>query len=317
MFEKKCLYTGHGQIREMQTETTGKRKNGVWNLNIIRLQLEKDVEYKECGVMVSDDPWQHLPRIFGLWVISLCTHGTMYMNIENEDYIIRPGDVFILPVKKLHYGPRISPGGLSYYWIHFTAPELESVLVDEQADIDNIPQDYSQLTYHMSLLDVNNVSILFNQLYNNNYIQYYTPNLQQNLLKVILYEISNQMILRHARKFDHHFMQLLDHLRSNFSKPLSLDELAVRFDYNKHYLCRLFKSRTGKTITAYQTDLRLCYACQLLTETNHPIKSIAMESGFQNDKYFMRVFKSNMHITPTQFRNSHRIAIMDFQPKPS
>lgn len=282
-------------------------------MQIMSFQLEQEVQYVECGIMTTDEPWQHLPRIFGLWVIALCTRGTMYMNIENVEYTIHPGDVFILPVKKLHYGTRMSAGGISYYWAHFAGPDLEPVLTDEQSDISLIPPERSYLAYHVSLLDVNTVSMLFNQLYDYNYTQHYSPHLQRDLLRVLLYEISNQTLLRRARKFDQRFMQLLDYLRSNFTKSLPLLDLAVQFDYNRHYLCRLFKARTGKTIVAYQTELRLCYACQLLNETNHPIKGVAMEAGFESEKYFMRVFKKHMHITPTQFRNSHRIAIMDIK----
>jgi AraC-like DNA-binding protein len=282
-------------------------------LQIISFHLEKDIQYIECGIMTTNEPWQHLPRIFGLWVIALCTCGTMYMSIENTEYVIRPGDVFILPIKKLHFGPHMSPGAISYYWAHFSGPDMEDVLTDEQSDLSLIAQDHSYLAYHVSLLDVNTVSMLFNQLYDNNYTQHYTPNIQRELFKVLLYEISNQTLLRRARKFDQHFMQLLDYLRSNFTKPLPLTELAEKFEYNKQYLCRLFKMRTGKTIVAYQTELRLCYACQLLNETNHPVKGVALESGFESEKYFMRNFKQHMHVTPTQFRNSRRIAILDFK----
>lgn len=144
--------------------------------------------------------------------------------------------------------------------------------------------------------------MLFNQLYTNNYAQHYTPNLQKSLLKVLLYEISNQTLYRHAHKFDQRFMQLLDHIRSNFTGELSVDELADLFSYNKSYLCRLFKARVGKTINSYQNELRLCYACQLLSETNLPIKRISSEVGFESEKYFMRMFKAHMN------HDSHRLS---------
>ncbi len=282
---------------------------------VLGFAIEDEIEYNGCGIMKTDEPWKHLPRVFDLWVLALCTKGTMYMNIEGSEFAIRPGDVFILPVRRLHYGTRDSEGGISYYWAHFEAPDLDCLLERECVDARKIAPGQSYLMYHVSLLDLNTVSMLFNQLYTNNYAQHYTPNLQKSLLKVLLYEISNQTLYRHAHKFDQRFMQLLDHIRSNFTGELSVDELADLFSYNKSYLCRLFKARVGKTINSYQNELRLCYACQLLSETNLPIKRISSEVGFESEKYFMRMFKAHMNMTPTGYRNTHQIAIFDVVPR--
>lgn len=284
-------------------------------MSIIGFLIESEVEYDGCGIMNSELPWMHLPRVFDLWVLALCTKGTMFLNIDGTEYTIRPGDVFILPVRKLHYGPRLSEGGISYYWVHFQAPGLEKVLHRDSGDAKNLSTGQSYLMHHVSLLDVNTVSMLFNQLYANNYVQHYTPYLQKSLLKVLLYEISNQTLLRHAHKFDQRFVQLLDYFRSNFTSEIPIDELAEQFGYNKYYLCRLFKQRVGRTINTYQTELRMCYACQLLRETNHPIKRISSEVGYESEKYFMRIFKDHMRMTPSEYRNSHKIAIFEGLPR--
>ena len=278
---------------------------------VMGFDIEREVSYHNCGIMKTDGPWRHLPRVFDLWVLALCTAGTMYMTIEGVAYTIRPGDVFLLPPKSLHFGPSDSDGPISYYWVHFEAPELNAVSEKEPVNVKQLPAGRSYLMYHMSLLDVNTVSMLFHQLYVNNYTQLYTPNLQESLLRVLLYEISNQTLYRHAHKFDQRFIQLLDYIRSRFAQGISIDELSQRFGYNKSYLCRLFKSRVGKTINGYLAELRVCYACQLLSETNEPVRTVAIRVGFESEKYFMRVFKQHMSMTPTAYRNAHKIAIFE------
>ena len=69
---------------------------------ILKFNVEKELKYSGCGIMKTEEPWRHLPRVFDLWVLALCTAGTMYMTIEQEVYTIRPGDMFILPARKLH-----------------------------------------------------------------------------------------------------------------------------------------------------------------------------------------------------------------------
>lgn len=258
---------------------------------ILKFNIESELKYSGCGIMKTEEPWRHLPRVFDLWVLALCTAGTMYMTIEQENYTIRPGDMFILPARKLHYGSKNSDGAISYYWMHFEAPSLEEILSREKKEPKHPEQESSYLMYHTPLLDMNTPSMLFQQLYINNYAQHYTPNLQNSLFKALLYEVSNQTLYRHAHKFDQRFMQLLDYIRSHFLGELSINGLSEQFGYNKSYLCRLFKAKVGKTIKSYQNELRICYACQILSETCTPIKNISSQVGFESEKYFMRMFR--------------------------
>lgn len=277
-------------------------------MDILEFNIEKDVRYNSCGIMKTDVPWKHSPRIFDLWVLSLCTSGTMFMNIEGEEYTIRPGDVFIFPVRRLHYGTRDCEGVTSYYWAHFEGPDLEKILCHSANDEKKLSKDHSYFMYHIQLLDINTVSMLFNQLYSNEFAQHYTPNLQGSLLKALMYEISNQTLYSHAHKFDQRFMNILNYIRSHFTDNLTVDLLSEEFGYNKSYLCRLFKSKLNKTIKGYQNELRISFACQLLSETCLPIKSISSQAGYESEKYFVRLFKKMMNTTPTKYRNMHSIA---------
>ena len=42
----------------------------------------------------------------------------------------------------------------------------------------------------------------------------------------------------------------------------------------------------------------------LLKEQPLPIKEVAYSCGFEDEKYFMRVFKNIVGITPSEYRNS-------------
>lgn len=274
-------------------------------MKILWFSLEKEIQYRECGIMSTEVPWKHAPRVFTMWVLGLCTRGTMYMNIEGVDYKIMAGDMFLLPPNKLHWGPKLSEGAVSYYWIHFTAPQIEEVIKDiSDAAVPSDPS-LSYLMLHYPLLDIRKASVLCDHLYSIDFGTHYTGNIQQNLFKVLLYEISNQTLLGNVHKYDQRFLRMLDYIRANFASPLSVEVLAAQFGYNKSYLCRLFKHRMGKTLISYCTELRVYYACQQLTGTDYPIKRIAAECGFGSEKYFMRQFKAQTGMTPTTYRNTH------------
>lgn len=281
-------------------------------MSALCFSIENDISCYECGIMKSETPWVHLPRKFKMWVLGVQTSGIMYMNIEGKEYRIMPGDIFLLPVAKLHWGTRKSEGPISYYWIHFEAPTIEKMKKDNNGELDikTLQNDQAYIMLHSSLLDIEPVSVICGQLYAISFAQYYTKNIQQNLLKALLYEISNQTLLAHAHKFDQKFVKLLNYIQANFLKDISIDDLSKHFGYNKQYLCRMFKQHMGKTITNYYTQLRICLACQQLSETDYPIKHIARECGYESEKYFMRIFKEHMGITPSQYRNSHMMIVL-------
>ena len=66
---------------------------------------------------------------------------------------------------------------------------------------------------------------------------------------------------------------------------------------------------TGLSIisTLNRSDaVRRDLAMDLLLRTQRPIKQIAAEVGFQNEKSFMRAFKGWTGVTPDEFRTSRQ-----------
>ena len=77
----------------------------------------------------------------------------------------------------------------------------------------------------------------------------------------------------------------------------------------KKYFSRYFRNATGQTFTAYLNTIRMNHACQLLLETDDTVLEIALECGYENVSYFIRLFGNLMHCTPLQYRLSkqHRL----------
>ena len=61
----------------------------------------------------------------------------------------------------------------------------------------------------------------------------------------------------------------------------------------------------GKNYIDYLTELRLEKAKDLLKTTNQPIKTIALEVGYPNEKYFHKLFKKVVGIKASEYRKLH------------
>jgi len=84
----------------------------------------------------------------------------------------------------------------------------------------------------------------------------------------------------------------------------NLDELAELINLNPQYFCRYFKRNIGKTITEYINEIRIEKAAQELLETDDKIITIAQNAGFDNTGYFIRRFKEEKGMTPSEYRKS-------------
>ena len=86
----------------------------------------------------------------------------------------------------------------------------------------------------------------------------------------------------------------------------SVAAIAKRLDFNRSYLCRQFKRKTGKTISDYINDVKIKEAQRLLLYTDFSLVQIAAQLDFSSQHYFHTVFKKITGITPTNFRSSSK-----------
>jgi two-component system, response regulator YesN len=96
--------------------------------------------------------------------------------------------------------------------------------------------------------------------------------------------------------------EILEFVNNHYNQELYLKEICEKFHINLTYCCDLFKKHIGSTFTEYVTNLRIKKACELLKDTQLPIKKIAEVVGYNDYCYFYKVFKKIIKITPALYR---------------
>lgn len=89
----------------------------------------------------------------------------------------------------------------------------------------------------------------------------------------------------------------LDYLRDYYFDNISLTQLAAIANMSPFHFIRQFKSETGMTPHAYQTQFRVNRAKQML-RSGLAINEVAVAVGFYDQSHFHRYFKKNMGVTP-------------------
>lgn len=96
--------------------------------------------------------------------------------------------------------------------------------------------------------------------------------------------------------------ECLSWIQQHMKEELTLERAAEHFHFNPSYFSTLIKGRTGKTFSEHVTAARMKRAKTLLAEPQHRIYEIAQECGFQDTKYFCRVFKKSYGLSPKAYQ---------------
>lgn len=99
---------------------------------------------------------------------------------------------------------------------------------------------------------------------------------------------------------------LIENIKNFIEENLNLDfpvsRIAQIFGYNEKYLGRLFKNKTGFSVTEYTNRRRIEKIIPLIKNTDIPITEISVRAGFNNVTYFNKVFKKITGEAPTEIR---------------
>jgi AraC-like DNA-binding protein len=101
--------------------------------------------------------------------------------------------------------------------------------------------------------------------------------------------------------------RIINYISDNFTKQLSLQELAIEAAMTPSSLSRFFKNSTNKTIFQFINEFRIGKACQMLIAGNHTITQICFNSGFNSLSSFNRVFKDYKKVTPKAYKERYLV----------
>lgn len=96
----------------------------------------------------------------------------------------------------------------------------------------------------------------------------------------------------------------LGYIHENYNKDLNMAVVSNHISMNYSLFSQVFKQYTGKNFVNYLKELRMKEAKRLLEETDMRIIEISVAVGYENEKHFMKLFKSDCGVSPTEYRKS-------------
>lgn len=259
------------------------------------------LRFFSCGNFVSRETFTHQRRTLNCCVLILVTEGTLNITSGEKKYAVSKGEYILLPADEEHFGHAPSDGRLSYLWAHFKpiVPfEIYESGVTESFEIaipeyGSVPNSRREMLFRQ-LLDFSRREDLYSEA---------LPACSMALLLMELTQEHIDGVNGSRSSISPVIVSAREWIKSNCHRQLSASDIAAEFHYNTEYFSALFKKGTGMPLIGFLNKCRIEVAKNLLSSENVSIKEAAFSCGFNDEKYFMKMFRKHEGMTPMQYKN--------------
>jgi two-component system response regulator YesN len=92
------------------------------------------------------------------------------------------------------------------------------------------------------------------------------------------------------------------YISSHLGNQISLTQMADMLHFTPGYLSQLFKQYTGSNYMDYVTNLKIAAAKRELEDTDKKVHDIARQFGYEDSRYFSKLFRRMVGMTPSEYR---------------
>lgn len=96
----------------------------------------------------------------------------------------------------------------------------------------------------------------------------------------------------------------IQYIQENYDKDLNMAVVSNHISMNYSLFSFVFKQYTGSNFVNYLKELRMKEGKRLLEETDLRVNEISQRIGYENEKHFMKTFKSVCGVSPTEYRKN-------------
>ncbi|OMF22361.1 AraC family transcriptional regulator [Paenibacillus sp. FSL H8-0548] len=246
------------------------------------------------------------PKVYDFYLMHIVLEGKGIFVCDGTRHELRAGHTFLIEPEQLISYESDSDEPWRYRWVAFTGTHSASLVADAGF------KSEQQIVFTS---DKRRAAILFRRIYETFRSGGIAADLEAlgylHLLfaeyKAALHALSGSSIRTAKADGDHLLQQVIHYLSTQYAHPVSIEQMAESLGYNRAYLSRLFKQRTGVSPINFLLTLRIDKARQMLRERSElTIEQISASVGLQDALYFSKQFRRLHGQSPTAYREAMR-----------
>lgn len=273
----------------------------------------------KCAVMLGSEPF--ISHCHGELEIIKIREGHLTVISEEEDYLLRKGDIWIAPPFASHsieggsadsvrlatlMEPRLmGMAEVSGGWWRGTAEPAWS-LCPHWHDIQEMMEQTDLCSHGWPGETKEQAGAVIEDIYREYVQKGYGWQLAIKVLADQLLLLMVRNMPRCEKKPLNIQIQklkgILEYIGRNYCGSITLKDCAQVAGFNPTYFSRYFKGHMGMNFQEYVKKLRIDRAKWLLQADNEPVTEICYQCGYHDIKTFNKMFKQETGMSPTQFR---------------
>ena len=231
--------------------------------------------------------------------------GEIQYYVEDKSYYMMPGDVLI-----------IAPGIMHRLVVIKEKAEYERVVLMLSTPygkklLQELPESFllhPGKCYHISLSEKENADFQYITEKIRRLPHTYAGLLQRDAFVTLILLQLQRMIEQtpvQPKVADKSMQQIIAHINRNFTRNISLQEIADQFYMSKYHLLRQFKNYTHSTVHQYILSKRMALAKSLLKEGLSPTE-VSRTCGFGTYAGFYQKFVQEVGVSPSEYAHFNK-----------
>ena len=268
-----------------------KRKNGLGNCSI---SLDSSPLIVNCaGRLVSSKAFitnntEGRLDYYLMYIVS----GRLTVRLDGGDICATSGDFIIFPPNyKYFYKYTEEDEPLSYLWVHFTGSAAEQYLCD--LGLDELPALRHSKSDALAELHFERMFEIYST----------DDSLRAHALSAVLLETLVELARSwKSNNNEKSLSRSLAYINNRYTEKIRLCDLAALESLSPSRYHVVFKEKMGMPPSEYIIELRLRHASGLLSSTDMPIGEISSLVGYDDQRFFCRIFKKKLGVSPSEYR---------------
>lgn len=264
----------------------------------MHLEYQGTQETKERVMFRYMESGHMPPHLHDTLEVVYVTKGALEAGVGEELYHMKAGDIAFIFPDVIHYY-QVSPKG-----------ENRAYCIQIPLSLNGVFMEQTQKYYpEIPVLDREAVGEeVHGALRKLSIVKKEDSVLAQAYVQILLAKCLPEMklVLKEHSRNDDLIYQTAAYIAANFREGLSLTSVASELGVSKYVLSRMFSGTFRCNFNRYINEARLNYACSCLENTNFSITEICLDSGFESQRTFNRVFKERYRMTPREYRKAQQ-----------
>jgi AraC-like DNA-binding protein len=268
-----------------------------------------------------DESWNYLNVISPFYRLYLIDDGIGHLSTPEQSMTLEKGKLYLIPSFTMFN--QTCPSHLSQFYVHFIEESLDgSSLFARSRKLLETTATVADNELFKRLVTINpgrdlrksdnpkiyeKTNILKGFQEANAKLSLATLIETQGLIQILLSRFLDckDFTTENVKVIPSRIMEAINHIQTNLSESLSVEELAARANLSTDHFSRSFYQHTGQRPLQFIQQKRIERAQFLILTSNYSFAEIAEQTGFESLSYFARVFKGTTGQTPGTYRDSH------------